>query len=100
MTYAEFLVIFLAIPLAIVLVLRPVRSKRLWLSLGGLSLLALLYTTPWDNLLISRGVWSYPPDRVTGIVVGHVPLEECVFYVLQVLLTGLLTQAILERSAH
>lgn len=100
MSYAEFLAIFLVPPLAVALVLTPSAGKRAWLSLAGISLLALLYTTPWDNLLIDRGVWSYRPDRITGLVIGHVPLEECAFYVLQVLFTGLLTLTILRRSGR
>lgn len=53
--------------------------------------MALLYTGPWDNLLIGNGVWSYGRDRVIGITIGAVPIEEYAFYILQVAATGLLT---------
>lgn len=52
--------------------------------------LALVYTTPWDNYLVSHGVWSYRPERVaTSWRIGYVPLEEYFFFVLQPIFTGL-----------
>ena len=50
---------------------------------------ALLYTTPWDNYLVATHVWWYDPARVTGIILGWVPLEEYTFFVLQTVLTSL-----------
>lgn len=57
-------------------------------SLAGFAALAVVYTTPWDNFLVARHVWTYPPDRVWGIRLGWVPIEEYMFFVLQPLLTG------------
>lgn len=55
-----------------------------------LGILALAYTTPWDNYLVARGVWSYAPDRVVNAWrIGYVPLEEYAFFILQTILTGL-----------
>lgn len=51
-------------------------------------LLALVYTSPWDNFLIGLGVWSYGPDRLS-VTLGNVPLGEYLFFVLQPLLTSL-----------
>ena len=52
--------------------------------------LALVYTTPWDNYLVYRGVWSYEEERVaTSWRIGYVPLEEYLFFVLQPIFTGL-----------
>lgn len=54
------------------------------------AVIALLYTTPWDNYLVWRGVWSYRPERVASFWrVGYVPLEEYLFFLLQPILTGL-----------
>jgi putative membrane protein len=52
-------------------------------------LLAVLYTTLWDNYLVAVGVWSYDPKLVSGLVIGWVPVEEYTFFVLETLLTGL-----------
>jgi lycopene cyclase domain-containing protein len=52
-------------------------------------LVALLYTTLWDNYLVATGVWWYDPNLVTGMTLGWVPVEEYVFFILQTLMTGL-----------
>jgi lycopene cyclase domain-containing protein len=56
-----------------------------------------LYTAPWDNAIILNGVWSFSRSQVLGTVIGVVPLEEYIFYVLQVALTGLFTVWLLRR---
>lgn len=96
MTYFGFLLRFLLVPillLAGVLFYRWPRPRP-GLALGvkaiGLHiLLALVYTTPWDNYLVATGVWSYRPELVTGQTIGFVPVEEYLFFILQPLLTGL-----------
>lgn len=62
-------------------------------------LIALVYTTPWDNYLVATRVWWYDPDLVNGLTIGYVPIEEYTFFVLQSLLTGLWTLAMLRRFA-
>lgn len=100
-SYGQFLAIFLGIPLlAFGVWLRRLLNWRLMAILGAVSLLALLYTAPWDNAIVLNGVWSYSSDQILGIVIGHVPLEEYVFYVLQVCLTGLLTVALLRMRTR
>lgn len=51
-------------------------------------LIALLYTTPWDNYLVATGVWWYDRQLVTGHTLGWVPVEEYIFFLLQTALTG------------
>ena len=101
MTYFGFLAIFLALPLGILALLtwRDIRQgRRLPDALNAFPfaftllahvVLALVYTTPWDNYLVATGVWYYNPALVTGITLGWVPLEEYCFFILQTLLTGL-----------
>ncbi len=59
-------------------------------------LIALVYTTPWDNYLVATGVWWYDPRLVTGITLGWVPIEEYTFFVVQTLLTGLWTVLVMR----
>ncbi|MGC8967138.1 MAG: lycopene cyclase domain-containing protein [Thermus sp.] len=92
MTYLQFHLVFLLPPLLLLLWARP-RPPRLWAYLL-MPLIALLYTTPWDNYLVWRGVWGYPEGRVL-LRLGYVPLEEYLFFLLQPLLTG----AFLHRVA-
>jgi lycopene beta-cyclase len=92
MTYLQFHLVFIVPPLvalATVVRLRPpeVSSRVRW-ALPLLAVLALAWTTPWDNYLVWRGVWGYGDGRVLGTI-GYVPIEEYLFFVLQPLLTGL-----------
>jgi lycopene cyclase domain-containing protein len=101
MTYFGFLARFVVIPLLLVGGLTlydrwrgqmlPERFSGLpaWLVLAAHVLVALLYTTPWDNYLVATRVWWYDPQLVTGFTIGWVPIEEYTFFVLQTLLTGL-----------
>ena len=62
-------------------------------------MIAVVYTTLWDNHLVATGVWSYDPALVMGITLGWVPLEEYLFFILQPLLTGL-GFLLLARRVH
>jgi len=99
MTYFGFLARFLLIPLAVMaLLLWRDRERDFPANLRSLPgwgvvllhvLIALVYTTPWDNYLVATHVWWYDPNLVTGMTMGWVPIEEYTFFVLQTLLTGM-----------
>lgn len=59
-------------------------------AVGLHALIALIYTTPWDNYLVASEVWWYDPTLVTGIRIGYVPIEEYTFFILQSIFSGLL----------
>jgi lycopene beta-cyclase len=99
-TYAAFLAVFLAPPIMACVVWGFTRrriNRRLILALLATACMAVVYTAPWDNLLLAQSVWSYPPGRIIGVTLGLVPVEEYTFFVLQVILVGLLT-ALLQRE--
>ena len=92
-TYLGFLIVFLLPPIAALVALarlRPAaRAGRIPLiGLGIILVLAMTYTTPWDNLLIEQGVWWYG-DGVTLVHFWAAPLGEYLFFVLQPVLTAL-----------
>jgi len=101
MTYFGFLLRFLLIPILIFLIITWWENKNkiptlgfsngraVWIAIGIHILLAVAYTTPWDNYLVATGVWYYNPALVTGIVLGYVPIEEYTFFVVETILTGL-----------
>jgi len=112
MSYFGFLALFLGIP---ILALAAVawwdgrRGRRLTPALGAHApllviflhvVIALLYTTPWDNYLVATGVWWYDPQLVTGVTLGWVPLEEYVFFIVQPIFTGLWLLFAGRRLSH
>jgi lycopene cyclase domain-containing protein len=99
-TYLAFHGVFIVPPIAALALLlrgRGVLDRRGTAFLALIAAIALVYTTPWDNYLVWRGVWGYGADRVIGTI-GHVPVEEYLFFVLQPLLTGLWLYLVLARE--
>lgn len=103
MTYFTILFLFLIPPLLALVIFVPrdlwgwifFRRKKpdlrpYWIILAHI-MIALIYTTPWDNYLVATSVWWYDPDLVAGLRLGWVPIEEYLFFILQTLLTGLIT---------
>ncbi len=101
MSYFGFLFWFLVLPIAGLFawwVLAHRRGARRlpgwlngspWVAIGLHVILAVAYTTPWDNYLVATQVWWYDPGLVSGILLGWVPIEEYTFFVLQPILGGL-----------
>lgn len=101
MTYFGFLLRFVILPILVFLAVAWWDGRRgkqtpgfrngraVWTAIGIHILLAVTYTTPWDNYLVATGVWYYNPDLVTGIVIGYVPIEEYTFFVVETILAGL-----------
>jgi len=87
MPYWIFLLIFLVIPTG--LLVRVVRPRRMeWIALGLMAAAAYAWAVPWDNYMVSIGLWEYSPDHLVGVVLGRVPLEEYLFFGLMVLMGG------------
>jgi len=101
MTYFGFLLAFIGIPIVLFSLLawwdarqgRPLppwlNAWNPWAAVAVHVVIAVIYTTPWDNYLVATGVWYYDPNLVTGIVLGWVPIEEYTFFIVQTILAGL-----------
>lgn len=93
MTYLQFLIIFLLLPLSALYFKfqkSPLPNKKQFrFGIFLLIFLAVSYTTPWDNYLVKTGVWIYGEGRILGTI-GYVPIEEYLFFVLQTLFSGLI----------
>jgi lycopene cyclase domain-containing protein len=100
MTYLQFHYLFIFPPILALLALAPgIRGRigaRGLLPVLAVPLIAFVYTTPWDNYLVFREVWWYGPDRVLAVI-GYVPIEEYLFFLLQPIMTGLWTLHLLAR---
>ena len=109
MTYFSVLAVFLLSPLALLTAVvggdiwrralggQDKVDRRPYAAIGLHVLLAVAYTTPWDNYLVANRVWWYDENLVTGITLGWVPIEEYTFFVLQTLLTGLWVVGLLRK---
>ncbi|MFB6269296.1 MAG: lycopene cyclase domain-containing protein [Halobacterium sp.] len=98
LTYLQFLAVACLPPFAVLAVLRwraPRRPDEAWslAGIGVLLVLALAYTTPWDNYLVGRGVWTYGDGRVAATL-WLAPVEEYAFIALQTVVAGLWTQRV------
>lgn len=101
MTYFGFLLRFVILPILVFLAITWWDNRRgrqisgfrngraVWMAIGIHVVIAVLYTTPWDNYLVATGVWYYNPDLVTGVLIGYVPIEEYTFFVVETILAGL-----------
>ncbi|HEY3341112.1 MAG TPA: lycopene cyclase domain-containing protein [Anaerolineae bacterium] len=84
MKYSKFLLVFVAPVVLISAILAvPRMTKREWFAVLTLPIVAVVWTTPWDNYLVASGVWRYNPKKVWNVILGYVPLEEYLFFVLQ-----------------
>ena len=109
MTYFGFLAQFVGIPILILAFLNwldvrrnrtvptPLTSWPAQTVIIALIVVAVAYTTPWDNYLVATRVWWYDSALVTGYVIGWVPIEEYTFFVIQTIMTGLLTVWLMRR---
>jgi lycopene cyclase domain-containing protein len=102
LTYLQFHLLFLAPPLLVLAaatrrrsrVAAPVERARVWgydaraVGIALMATVAFVYTTPWDNYLISVGAWGYGDGRVL-FRVGYIPFGEYLFFVVQPVLTAL-----------
>ncbi len=92
LTYLEFVAAFVAVPAVALLALGPgVADHRRRTALVGVVIMlvvAFSYTTPWDNLLIAAGAWSYGAGTV-AFRVWNAPIGEYAFIALETLLASL-----------
>ena len=97
MTYAQFLLVFLLLPIVVLVLALRAHIRRAHLIAGGLvCLLAFAYTTPWDNYAAYARLWTFDPAFVLGppFWLGYLPLEEYLFYVAEAVFVCLVLLAL------
>ncbi|HEY3289583.1 MAG TPA: lycopene cyclase domain-containing protein [Anaerolineae bacterium] len=84
MKYSRFLLVFI-VPFVVIgaVLTLPRLTRRELVGLLILPVVAVVWTTPWDNYLVAHRVWRYDPAKVWNVILGFVPLEEYFFFILQ-----------------
>ncbi|RXK36228.1 hypothetical protein M231_06498 [Tremella mesenterica] len=93
LTYIQVHLCFILPPIFLLFaLLRPVLGRRDVIKIIFLTVIATVYTTPWDNWLIAQSGWAYPKGSVL-LTIGYIPIEEHLFFILQPILLVLLHTA-------
>ena len=102
MTYAEYHLIFNLPVVVLLLVLNRGRLTRVhWKWIGVVAGIAFVFTTPWDNWAVYKGMWGFDWQRVTPVeipfagVLWRLPLEEYAFFLIETLNVCLLVNLFL-----
>ncbi|KAI9320872.1 phytoene synthase [Dichotomocladium elegans] len=66
--------------------LRPFHSPQNTFRYVFLSIMAFLTASPWDNYIVRHRAWWYCHSCVTAVI-GYVPLEEYMFFIIMTLMT-------------
>lgn len=77
------------------LILKPFHSKQDALKYQFLTLMAFTTASLWDNYIVYHRAWSYCPQCVT-VLIGYVPLEEYMFFIIMTLLTVAFTNLVMR----
>lgn len=87
-SYLLFDLVFLAVPVAVLAALIPADRRRYAAaSIALVSAVTVVYAAPWDNYVVSQGVWTYGAGSVVARL-PYTPLGEYLFFVLQPALVG------------
>lgn len=96
MTYAQFLLLFLILPLAAcaAVLRRRLLNRRYLIPAAALMLIALVYMAPWDHIAATWGLWTWTLAQTWGFRLWAIPPEEYLFCLLEALLAVTLTYAV------
>ncbi len=102
MTYARVLLFFVVPAIAIaggIAFATGKLDRQFFRALGALLVIVYAATTPWDNLAVKWGIWSFDWDKTVGVRFGYLPLEEYLFFGLQTILAALVFRLFDRRAA-
>jgi lycopene cyclase domain-containing protein len=94
MNYLTLNLIFLGLSL-LALLLVP-RNRWPAYLVGMLPMI--LITALFDNLIVAAGIVGYDPSKISGILVGMVPIEDFAYTIAAVLIVPSVWSAMLKRK--
>jgi len=75
---------------------RRLRTRH-WRTIAIVCLIVFVFTTPWDNWAVHRGIWGFDWTRATPVEIpfagelGRLPAEEYAFFRVGTVMVPLLT---------
>ena len=107
MTYFTF---HLAFNLPALLILLWLTRRRLqsthWRAIAIVCVIVFVFTTPWDNWAVHRGIWDFDWNRVTPVEIPfagrrwRLPAEEYAFFLIETVIVSLLTILLLPAPTR
>lgn len=94
MTYLTLNLLFVA---ASLLALLLVPKNRWSAYLVGLVPMVIM-TAVFDNLIVSAGIVAYDPTKITGIMIGAVPIEDFAYTIAAVAIVPSVWSAMINRK--
>lgn len=89
LTYIDVHLIYtLPVVAVLALVTWPFVSRLEFFKIAFVCTMAFVYTTPWDNYIIFHNAWTYRPENILAVI-GYVPVEEYMFFIVQTIMTSL-----------
>ncbi|KAI1457291.1 Squalene/phytoene synthase-domain-containing protein [Annulohypoxylon moriforme] len=82
------------------LISKPLLTKLDLYKTFTLIFIAFFATLPWDSYLVRHGIWTYPPDAITGLRLFSIPAEELFFFVIQTYITSILYTLLNKTILH
>lgn len=84
MTYRRFHLVFtLPVLLVLAAIIHWADAFSLYAPTTAVLLaIVMVFTSPWDNYAVARGIWEFPEDRV-WFRIKHLPVEEYAFFIIQ-----------------
>jgi lycopene cyclase domain-containing protein len=94
MNYLTLNLIFLALSLVFLLLV----PKNRWPAYLVGILPMLLITALFDNLIVGAGIVDYDPSKISGVMVGLVPIEDFAYTIAAVLIVPSVWSALTNRK--
>ncbi|MEI8231989.1 MAG: lycopene cyclase domain-containing protein [Actinomycetes bacterium] len=82
MNYLALNVVFMLIAFVI---LNVIVRKSPWKLIGWTLLTLVLVTLIFDNVIVALGIVDYDTDKISGLVLGLVPIEDFAYTIVSVL---------------